>query len=48
MKTPLGKWVWREELMAKALEQWTLEAIEAALGADAGRVLPGIAGCTRL
>ena len=25
METPLGKWVWREELMAKALELWTRE-----------------------
>jgi len=40
MQTPLGRWVWREELMAKALEQWSLETIEAALGADAERVLP--------
>jgi hypothetical protein len=40
MQTPLAKWVWREELMAKALEQWPLETIEMALGEDAGRVLP--------
>lgn len=39
-ETPLGKWVWREELMAKALELWSREAIEAALGEDADRVLP--------
>jgi hypothetical protein len=40
LTTPLGKWVWREELMTKALEQWALETIEAALGDDAERVLP--------
>lgn len=40
METPLGKWVWREELMAKALELWTREAIEEALGAEADAVLP--------
>lgn len=40
MQTPLGKWVWREELMAKALERWTREEIEEALGADADSVLP--------
>ena len=38
METPLGKWIWREELMAKALEQWPREVIEEALGAEA--VLP--------
>ncbi|HEX9982175.1 MAG TPA: hypothetical protein VGF69_02835 [Thermoanaerobaculia bacterium] len=38
--TSLGKWLWREELMAKALEVWAPEVIEEALGADAGRVLP--------
>jgi len=38
--TPLGKWFWREELMAKALETWTVDVIEEALGADADRVLP--------
>jgi hypothetical protein len=30
----------REELWAKALEVWSLEAIEEALGSDADRVLP--------
>jgi hypothetical protein len=40
METPLGKWVWREELMAKALELWPREVIEEALGAEAERVLP--------
>jgi hypothetical protein len=39
-KTEIGEWVWREELMAKALETWPLEVIEEALGGDAGRVLP--------
>ena len=38
--TSIGKWIWREELMAKALELWSLEAIEEALGADADSVLP--------
>ena len=40
MQTPLGKWFRREELMAKALETWTREAIEEALGAEAEAVLP--------
>src|SRR5436305_8536380 len=38
--TPLATWVWRQELMAKAVEQWPLDAIEEALGKDAERVLP--------
>src|SRR5215212_3452172 len=38
--TYLGKWLWREELMAKALELWPPEIIEEALGADADGVLP--------
>ena len=40
MQTPLGKWVTREELKAKAVEQWPMEAIEEALGAEAESVLP--------
>ena len=40
MTTPLGRWIAREELMAKALEVWSREAIEEALGADADTVLP--------
>jgi len=40
MVTPLGKWVWREELVAKAIELWPLDVIETALGDDAARVLP--------
>lgn len=40
MATALGKWLWREELMAKALELWSPEVIEEALGADADGVLP--------
>lgn len=40
MTTPFGKWFWREELMAKALETWPLDAIEEALGDDAAAVLP--------
>lgn len=39
-KTSVGEWMWREELIAKALETWSLEAIEEALGPDAERVLP--------
>ena len=35
-----GKWLWREELMAKALELWSAETIEEALGVDAEGVLP--------
>lgn len=38
--TSVGKWIWREELMAKALELWAPEVIEEALGADAQGVLP--------
>ncbi|HEY0140218.1 MAG TPA: hypothetical protein VGF48_04925 [Thermoanaerobaculia bacterium] len=38
--TSVGKWLWREELMAKALELWSAEVIEEALGADADGVLP--------
>ncbi|HEX8619029.1 MAG TPA: hypothetical protein VF911_15705 [Thermoanaerobaculia bacterium] len=38
--TSIGKWIWREELMAKALEVWSAEVIEEALGADADGVLP--------
>ena len=48
METPLGKWVWREELMAKALERWTREAIEEALGAEAEAVLPHAARLAEL
>jgi hypothetical protein len=40
MVTPLAKWVWREDLAAKALELWPLDVIEEALGIDAARVLP--------
>lgn len=39
-RSALGKWIWREELIAKALEVWSLETIEEALGSDADRVLP--------
>ena len=38
--TSIDKWLWREELMAKALELWSAETIEEALGADADGVLP--------
>jgi hypothetical protein len=48
METPLGKWVWRDELMAKALELWTREAIEEALGAEAEAVLPHAARLAEL
>ena len=40
MKTKLGVWVWRDELVAKALELWPLDVIEDALGEDAARVIP--------
>jgi hypothetical protein len=39
-RTCAATWIWREELMAKALEAWPLETIEAALGAEAGDALP--------
>jgi hypothetical protein len=39
-KTPLAMWVWREELVGKALELWPIDVIEDALGEDAARVLP--------
>jgi len=38
--TPLGKWVPRAELMAKALEIWPVHVIEEALGDEADGVLP--------
>jgi len=38
--TPLATWVWREELVAKALELWPIDVIEEALGEEAERVLP--------
>ncbi|HYO77826.1 MAG TPA: hypothetical protein VE010_15310 [Thermoanaerobaculia bacterium] len=38
--TSIAKWLWREELIAKALELWSAEVIEEALGADADGVLP--------
>ena len=38
--TSLSTWIWREELMAKALELWAPEVIEEALGPDADAVLP--------
>lgn len=40
MKTKLATWVWRDELVAKALELWPLDVIEDALGDDAARVMP--------
>jgi len=39
-ETPLATWVWREELVGKALELWPIDVIEEALGEDAERVLP--------
>jgi hypothetical protein len=39
-KTATGEWIWREELCAKALELWSFEAIEEALGRDADDALP--------
>jgi len=38
--TPVGKWVPRAEMMAKALEIWPVHVIEEALGDEAGGVLP--------
>jgi hypothetical protein len=38
--TSLGRWIWREELMAKAVELWPAEVIEEALGTEADAVLP--------
>ncbi len=38
--TPAGKYIGREELMATALDIWSPEEIEEALGADADGVLP--------
>ena len=38
--TSIDRWLWREELMAKALELWSAETIEEALGSDADGVLP--------
>lgn len=46
--TAVGKWLWREELMAKALELWAMETIEEALGADAEGVLPEAVRLTEL
>ena len=38
--TPLGKWVPRAEMMAKALEIWPIDVLEEALGDDADGILP--------
>jgi hypothetical protein len=38
----VGRWIWREELMAKALELWGYEGIEEALGVDAGGLPEGV------
>jgi len=38
--TPLGRWVPRGEMMAKALEIWPIHVIEEALGDEADGVLP--------
>ncbi|HYK00312.1 MAG TPA: hypothetical protein VE974_01060 [Thermoanaerobaculia bacterium] len=46
--TSVGSWIWREELMAKALEIWSPEVIEDALGVDADRVLPDAIRLTNL
>jgi hypothetical protein len=37
--TSVRKWIWREEL-EKALELWSPDVIEEALGAEAAGVLP--------
>jgi hypothetical protein len=47
-RTCVDTWIWREELMAKALEAWPLETIEAALGAEAGDALPNSLHLTSL
>lgn len=47
-ETSVDRWMWREELTAKALEIWPLEAIEEALGADADRALPAAIRLTDL
>lgn len=43
-----GKWIWREELVAKALEIWSPETIEDALGSDADHVLPSMIRLTNV
>lgn len=47
-KTDFGKWIWHEELMAKALELWSPQAIEEALGSDADHALPSTIRLTNL
>jgi hypothetical protein len=47
-ETSVDRWIWREELMAKALEIWPLEAIEEALDTDADRALPAAIRLTEL
>jgi hypothetical protein len=39
-RTCVDAWIWREELIAKALEAWPLETVVAALGDDCGQALP--------
>src|SRR3954462_3647808 len=43
-----GKWIWHEEVLAKALELWSPEAIEEALGSDADHALPSAIRLTNL
>jgi hypothetical protein len=43
-----GGWIWREELIAKAMEIWLPDLIEDALGADASAVLPDAIRLTEL
>lgn len=38
--TDLSQWLWREESMAKAIETWSRETIETALGTAVETVLP--------
>jgi hypothetical protein len=38
--TDVDRWIWREELMAKAFGLWPAAIIEEALGSDAAAVLP--------
>jgi hypothetical protein len=43
--TPLAKWVWREELVAKALELWPLDVIDIACARanELSDAIPGFA-----
>jgi hypothetical protein len=45
LRRTLGKWFPRAQMMAKALEIWSLHVIEEALGDDADGVLPQAIRC---